>query len=524
MDRRATGTLLEGWIPGWPARARVVRGRLDALPRSEIEALEAHLAAGGTLLVAPEPGDAVAARLAGASVAGELPAAEWMMTLDRRREAARLDREIALSGTLRILEPSIDDVEVAATVSVAMRQRAVITLRQVGAGRVVAGGVADIDRLAAQPVLGRFVGRLMRTDLPGEAGEIGVGIVGYGPHGGMGQTHGRACAETEGLRLVAVADTDPGRLSAATTEFPDIRTWPVAAALAGDPAVQAAIVATPPASHAGLALDLLRAGMHVVVEKPMCLTISEADRLMAEAARLGRTLTVHQSRRWDRDFLALEETIASGVLGEVFNIETFVGGFDHPCRLWHSDEGVSGGAVYDWGSHHVDWVLRLYGSAPARVAATAHKRVWLDVTNADQVMAWMQWADGREATFRQSDLAAIRRPKFYVQGTRGTIEGHYRPIVIESIEPGLGHVERRAHIAEAPVTLRLARYEGPGRISETTIVPAPAAGWVFHRNLADHLLLGEALAVPPAESRAVVAVLEAAQRSAAAAGRPVEVG
>ncbi len=48
--------------------------------------------------------------------------------------------------------------------------------------------------------------------------------------------------------------------------------------------------------------------------------------------------------------------------------------------------------------------MALYGSRPTRVLASAHKRVWHDVTNADQVTIWMQWIDGREATFRQSDL------------------------------------------------------------------------------------------------------------------------
>ena len=127
-------------------------------------------------------------------------------------------------------------------------------------------------------------------------------------------------------------------------------------------------------------------------------------------------------------------------------------------------------------------------------------------------------------TFRQSDLAAIRRPKFYVQGTAGTIEGRYRPLVTETVVPGRGYSEHRDHHAEAPVTLHIARYDGPGRLIEESVPPAAGAGWAFHRNLADHLLLGEPLAVPPSQSRDVVAVLEAAHRSAAAGGILVELG
>lgn len=525
MDPQSIGGVAEfALLDDLAPAGRIVAGRLDGLPSDGLDGLRDHLAGGGSLLIAPEPGDAVAAELAGAAVAREHPAAEWFVTLEACPEAIRLDRETPVSSTLRTLTPVADAVSVAATTNIAMRHRPVITVRAVGAGRVVASGIADLERLVAHPTLGRFVGRLMRQGVPEASREIGVAIVGYGPYGGMGYAHGLACAETDGLRLVASADTVPKRLAAAAVDFPDIRTYADATSLVHDDAVEAVIVATPPSSHAAIALDLLRAGRHVVLEKPMCLTVAEADQLIGEADRANRALTVHQSRRWDRDFLALEAVVSARRIGEVFNIETFVGGFDHPCRLWHSDELISGGAIFDWGSHHVDWILRLYGSPPARVLASAHKRAWHDVTNADQVTVWMQWPDGREATFRQSDLSAIRRPKFYVQGTAGTIEGTYRPLVTEAIEPGRGYTEHHEHHAEAPVTLRIARYDGPGQLSEALVPPALGAGWAFHRNLADHLLLGEPLAVPPSESRAVVAVLEAAHRSAAAGGALVDLG
>jgi predicted dehydrogenase len=206
--------------------------------------------------------------------------------------------------------------------------------------------------------------------------------------------------------------------------------------------------------------------------------------------------------------------LESGEIGQVFNIETFVGGFGHPCRAWHSEESISGGAIYDWGSHHVDWIIQLYGSAPSVVRCVGHKRVWHDVTNLDQLTLHMLWPDGREATFRQSDVAAIRRPKFYVQGDSGTIEGHYRPMVSERLEPGRGFVREESHHAEAPVDLSISRFDG----TASRVVPAADSGWGFHSNLADHLLLGEELAVAPSSTRDVVQVLEAGHRSASEGG------
>jgi predicted dehydrogenase len=329
----------------------------------------------------------------------------------------------------------------------------------------------------------------------------------------MGDAHGLAVGATDGLELVAAVDPDPDRRKVAERSFPGIRTCADVADLLGDGDVDLVVVATPPSSHAPLALRLLGAGKHVVLEKPMCLTATDADVLVAEAAAAERVLTVHQNRRWDPDFLALRRAVDAGLVGDVFNVETFVGGFEHPCRAWHSEEAISGGAVYDWGSHHVDWILQLMGATPARVTTTAHKRVWRDVTNHDQLRLRMAWDDGREAEFLQSDIAAIRRPKFWVQGTAGTLAGHYRPVVSERLELGRGYVRDESHHAEAPVPLTLARYESGYGLTETVLPPAPEQRFAFHRNLADHLHLGEPLAVTPQSVRAVITVLEASHRA-----------
>lgn len=441
---------------------------------------------------------------------------EWFVRPDARRpEAARLQRETSVVGPLarlRVTDPSV--ATVVATVSVRFTDLPAIVECTSGESRVIVSAVPP-EALAARPEPSRFLARLVGASTPVPDRTIGVGIVGYGPFGGMGYTHGLAATETPGMRFTAVCDSNAERRQAAAADFPDARGHADTESLCGDPDVDVVIVATPPVLHAPLAMQLLRAGKHVVVEKPMCLTTADADLLLAASAEVGRTITVHQSRRWDGDFLALRRAVETDLLGEVFNIETFVGSFDHPCRWWHSDEALSGGAVYDWGSHHIDWILALYGSTPDQVQATSHKRVWRDVSNSDQIDVHMRWADGREARFIQTDVAAIRKPKFYVQGTKATAVGEYRPIVDDRLEAGRGHVADPWHHAEAPVDLRVGRYEQGYGVVELVLPPVPRVGWPFHRALADHLLLGEPVPVPPQESREVVSVLEAAHRSAA---------
>jgi scyllo-inositol 2-dehydrogenase (NADP+) len=517
--------------PGEPAPdigerdAIVVDGPQPAQPLALLGAVRGAVERGAALVAigaAPVERNGFWADLLGVIAGPEPPPGEYYarVTDAHSHISARVTREFAVVDGFAPLIP-LADGKVIVDVSVALHDLAAVVETPRGAGRVVACGLGNSEAALRTPEIGQLLARALRPDLHCCGRHIGIGVVGYGPLGAMGYHHGLGVTRTEGLELVAVVDPNLERRKAAETDFPGVRTYASVSELASDDDVEVALVATPPAHHVALTLALLRAGKHVACEKPLCLTVAEADQIIATATANRRMLTVHQNRRWDPDFVALRRAVGAGLLGEVFNVETFVGGYAHPCRTWHSDTVVSGGAGYDWGSHHVDWVLQILGGVPKLVQAHGHKRVWHDVTNHDQIRVRMTWPDGREAEFLQSDIAAVRRPKFYVQGTAGTLVGTYRTVTLEAIEPGRGYVATQAHHAEAPAELMLARYESGYGISETRLPPAIEQPYAFHRNLADHLHLGEPLAVTPASVRRVIAVLEAAQRSSTRGGAAV---
>src|SRR5260370_9670514 len=107
-------------------------------------------------------------------------------------------------------------------------------------------------------------------------------------------------------------------------------------------------------------------------------------------------------------------------------MESCIGGYSHPCDFWHRHEPISGGMIYDWGSHYFDWILQLFPDSVRTISAHAHKRVWHDVTNSDQVRVDLTFANEAQASFLQSDIAGAMKPKWYVLGTRGAVVGDWR--------------------------------------------------------------------------------------------------
>jgi predicted dehydrogenase len=243
--------------------------------------------------------------------------------------------------------------------------------------------------------------------------------------------------------------------------------------------------------------------------------------MLAAAAEAGRTLTVYQSRRWDPDFVALRRAVREGAIGHPFYMEAFIGGYGHPCSYWHSHEPVSGGTIYDWGSHYFDWLLQLFDGSVTSVSASAHKRVWHDVTNADQVRVDLRFEGGEQASFLQSDIAAAVKPKWYLLGTAGAAVGDWRRETVSARSWTGDLVEERLQPSEAPALVSLHRPDGEGGTHVEVLSLPQREPNGFYRSLGNHLLLGEPLAIPAAEAGRNVAVMEAATRSIAL-GRPVE--
>ncbi|HEY0829817.1 MAG TPA: Gfo/Idh/MocA family oxidoreductase [Candidatus Dormibacteraeota bacterium] len=435
--------------------------------------------------------------LAGWVPSGPGPLTELIIKPDADHPATqRLDAEWKVRDKLYLSEGPPLDGNVLLRTSWRYTEQVVAYERRFGEGRVVYLGLHH----DGSPTFDKLVGRLLMLAAGRQAAApVGVGLIGYGA---IGRDHAASITATSGLRLVGVCDLSSQRREAAARDW-SVRVHAHEDQMLNDPEVGLVVVGTPPSAHADPVLASLNAGKHVVCEKPFGLHVDEVDRMIDAAASRGLVLTVFQSRRWDPDYIAMREVALSGSIGEPFYLESFIGGHGHPCDFWHSHEPISGGTIYDWGSHYFDWILQLFPDTVRTVTAQAHKRVWHDVTNSDQVRVDLTFAGGAQATFLQSDIAAARKPKWYLLGTQGAVVGDW----VDEPVP-----------ADFPARVTVFRGTGEERL---TLPPRDEHG--FYRNLADHLAWGEPLAVKAEDARRTVAVMEAATQSIASGGAQIRV-
>ena len=455
--------------------------------------------------------------LFGAQPAAPLPATEVWVRLARPADplVVRLPAEIYMPGPFRAFDDAVaGDVEVVAHADWQHRRLPVLVRRAVGDGQAACTTLRGLERPDVQQLLHRVLRALAGQGL--EPAPLRVGLLGYPPS--VGRVHGEGIGATPGLELRVVADLDGERRAQAERDFPGIQVLASGEGIAADPEVDLVVVNTPPDSHARLALQMLAAGKHVVCEKPLALTTRETDAMAAEATARGLHLGCHQNRRWDVDYRAIRTARDEGLLGDLFHLETFVGGFVHPCGRWHSHAPISGGTAYDWGAHYLDWIVSLIPDRIVGVTGAAHKRVWLDVTNADQERIGIRFAGGQEAEFLHSDIAAVRKPKWYVLGTAGAIVGNWRDETSYEPDPLVYYHRHDYPATEVPPDLRLYRRHASGQLLAQDLAVPTREPHGFHRNLADHLLTGEPLVAPLEDSMKVVAILEAAARSAGRGG------
>ena len=331
---------------------------------------------------------------------------------------------------------------------------------------------------------------------------IRTAIVGYGLAGRL--FHAYLISRTEGLKLAAVATRDAERRARAERDW-SVETHETLTDLLDDE-IRLIVLATPHHTHASLAIEAMEAGRHVVVDKVMCMSVSEAAEMIAVSRRCGVMLSVFHNRRWDWGYLTVRKALEDGLVGDPFLVERAVHRF-RASRGWRTSREESGGLLYDWGAHLIDQGLQLIPAHPAAVHCRGHKHRW-EGDIEDHVTCTLYFHNGAEYRIEISNLSHISKPHWYVLGTEGSL-------VKTGLDPQedwmkKGDIEGAEELPEDRVRI-VADWDGAGAES---ILDSVKGSWVdFYRNIAAVLDRGAELAVKPEEMLGVMNVLDAATES-----------
>jgi predicted dehydrogenase len=327
-------------------------------------------------------------------------------------------------------------------------------------------------------------------------GDIKVGVVGYGGAFNMGRAHFNEM-KAAGMTPLAVAEPDEARRKAASEEFPGIEVYASAKEMLRKSAVNLVTLITPHNTHAPLALECLKAGRHVVAEKPMAITTAECDAMIAAARKSKVVLSTYHNRHWDGIILGAMQHIRAGTIGDVVRIEMEMGRMAKPGDWWRSSKSISGGILYDWGVHLCEYILQMVNSDIAEVSGFTWNGVWAGQTKwkkdtiEDDGQIVIRFKSGAWATIHITSLdARPNQPWFKVVGTKGTLT------------PDWWNTE-------------IATLDGDKRVTTQMATP-PSQGHLFYQNIADHLVKGTKLVITPEWSRRPIHIIDLACQSAKA--------
>lgn len=182
-----------------------------------------------------------------------------------------------------------------------------------------------------------------------------IALIGYG---GMGaKFHCKYISCVEELELAGVYDISEERKEAARNA--GFYVYDSLEEVLQDDTVELITVAIPNDVHASVCIQAMNAGKHVICEKPVAMNSKELQDMIDAANRNNVLFTVHQNRRWDKDYRTIKQIYDEGTLGKVFRIESRYHGSRGIPGDWRNQKVHGGGMMLDWGVHLLDQIMQM---------------------------------------------------------------------------------------------------------------------------------------------------------------------
>ena len=338
-----------------------------------------------------------------------------------------------------------------------------------------------------------------------------VAVLGYGLAGSA--FHAPLIAGVPGLELSCVVSSRPDKVRA---DWPGVAVAAQPQQAFEDPSIDIVVVATPNDTHHALAKSALLAGKHVVVDKPCTVTLAETEDLLAIAQAQGRVLTVYQNRRFDADYLALRQVLASGQLGRVAHFESHFDRYRPQVLDRWRERNIPGSSQWlDLGSHLLDQTVQLWGCPDDISLNLALQRDGTQVNDwFHAVLRYESRHPGLRVVLHASALAASPSPRYAVHGTHGSfVKFGLDPQEDALRAGGRPHLDALGAWGQDPLPGEVLSYQNDKATRQAA--PHTSGNYLaYYANLRDHLLGRCPIEVTPPQLRQLMALLGRGEQSA----------
>ena len=240
-----------------------------------------------------------------------------------------------------------------------------------------------------------------------------LALIGYG---GMGKQHLKLLANVERMEIAGIYDIDEEKNREAQQNQIDV--YASLEEIWKDDSVDVVLIATPNHVHKDIAIEAMRAGKHVICEKPVALNSRELAEILQVQKETGKTFVVHQNRRWDEDFRIMKQLYDSKELGDIFNIEARIYGSRGIPGDWRKEKQYGGGMLLDWGVHLIDRLLWMC-KEPIRNIYCEESYIQKEDCD-DGFKLLLTFESGCKALLEVGTCNYIYMPKWYLCGTAGS--------------------------------------------------------------------------------------------------------
>lgn len=232
----------------------------------------------------------------------------------------------------------------------------------------------------------------------------------------MGAWHARQLETVDNAVIVAVYDIDNTRNVAAKEQ--GYKTHTSYDDFISDKEIQLVIIATPNNFHKEMSIDCLISGKNVICEKPAMMNAKDLEEVIGVARKCNRVFSVHQNRRWDKDFNIVKKALSENLIGNPFYIESRVQGSKGIPGDWRCEKIAGGGMLFDWGVHLIDQLMWLVDSPVVEVYAHI-LNVKFEVD--DNFKLLLKFKNGISALVEVDTYVFCNLPRWHISGDAGTL-------------------------------------------------------------------------------------------------------